>query len=228
MNKLKNYLSLTPFEAALWAVSCAVTVVSYILSPEGGSINFLASLIGVTAIIFVAKGRVLGQVLSAMFSLLYGYVSLRYHYYGELITYMGMTFPMAVMSIVSWAKNPYKDTAEVTVATVSKRSALILAGLTCVVTSVFYFLLGALKTENLAVSTISVATSFAASGLTFLRSPYYALLYSLNDIVLVVLWALAATEEPSYIIMVVCFLTFLANDLYAFFNWRRMKKRQKG
>ena len=223
---LKDQLSMTPFEICLWLFSSAVTVLSYVLSPEGGLINFLASFIGVTAILFVAKGRILGQILSIVFALLYGYVSLKYRYYGELITYMGMSLPMAVMSLISWVKNPYKDTAEVTVARVGKRKAAILAVLTALVTVAFYFILGALNTENLAVSTVSVATSFAAASLTFLRSPYYALWYSLNDVVLVVLWLLAAFEEPSYIIMVVCFATFLANDLYAFFNWRRMKKRQ--
>lgn len=226
MRNIKKYLSLTVFETILWAASVTVSVISYIFSPERGLLNFLASVIGVTAILFVAKGRLLGQILSAVFSLLYGYISLKYHYYGELITYMGMTFPMAVLSIISWARNPYKDTGEVTVAKVKKKSFLFLSLAGTIVTATFYFILGALNTENLIVSTISVATSFMACGLTFLRSPYYALWYSANDIILVILWTMAAFEDRSYIIMVICFAAFLANDLYAFFNWRRMKKRQ--
>lgn len=226
MRNIKKYLSLSVFETILWVCSVAVSVVSYILSPEGGLLNFIASVIGVTAILFVAKGRLLGQILSAVFSLLYGYISLKYHYYGELITYMGMTFPMAVLSIVSWARNPYKDTGEVAVARVKKKSFLFLSLAGALVTVAFYFILGALNTENLIVSTISVATSFMACGLTFLRSPYYALWYSANDIILVILWTMAAFKDRSYIIMVICFAAFLANDLYAFFNWRRMKKRQ--
>ena len=228
MKRIKEFCAFTPFEAALWIISVAVTVISYIISPEGGLLNFLASLIGVTAIMFVAKGRVAGQVLSCVFSLLYGYISLRYCYYGELITYMGMTFPMGLASVISWVRNPYKDTKEVEIAHISKKSVVWLSILTVAVTVAFYFILGALGTENLFVSTLSIATSFAASGLTFLRSPYYALMYSLNDIVLVVLWGLASLEEPSYIIMVICFATFLANDMYAFFNWKRMRRRQKG
>ncbi len=226
MKKIKEFLSFTPFEAGLWIISALVTVVSYILAPEGGLLNFLASFIGVTSIIFVAKGRVAGQVLSCFFCLIYGYVSLRYCYYGELITYMGMSFPMALASVISWMKNPYKNSKEVEVASLSKKSVVLLCLITVCVTVSFYFILGALETENLFVSTLSIATSFAASGLTFLRSPYYALLYALNDIVLVVLWGLASLEDPSYIIMVVCFVTFLANDMYAFFNWKRMRKRQ--
>jgi len=227
VKRIKDFLALTPFEVCLWSVSVLVTVVSYILSPEGGFFNFLASLIGVTAIIFVAKGRVLGQVLSCIFALLYGYVSLRYHYYGELITYMCMSFPMALASIISWVRNPYKDSKEVEIASLRPRSVVLLAVSTAAVTAAFYYILGVLNTENLFVSTVSVATSFAASALTFLRSPYYALTYGINDIVLIVLWTLAAMEEPSYIIMVICFVTFLANDTYAFVNWLRMRRRQK-
>ena len=226
MKRIKDFLSFTPFETGLWIVSVIVTIVSFILAPEGGFLNFLASLIGVTAIIFVAKGRVTGQVLSCVFSLLYGYVSLTYCYYGEVITYMGMTFPMALASVISWVRNPYKDSREVEIAHLSKKSVAWLVLITAAVTTAFYFILGALGTENLFVSTLSVATSFAASGLTFLRSPYYALMYGLNDIVLIVLWSLAAIEEPSYIIMVICFVTFLANDSYAYFNWKRMRRRQ--
>jgi hypothetical protein len=67
-----------------------------------------------------------------------------------------------------------------------------------------------------------------AASLTFLRSPYYAIGYSLNDIVLIVLWIMAAISNPQYISMIFCFVMFLANDLYGFIYWRRMEKRQKG
>ena len=76
-------------------------------------------------------------------------------------------------------------------------------------------------------STISVTTSFVAVYFTFLRSPYYALGYAANDIVLIILWTLASMENISYLPMVVCFVMFLANDLYGFYNWRKMRKRQE-
>jgi nicotinamide riboside transporter PnuC len=81
-------------------------------------------------------------------------------------------------------------------------------------------------TANIIPSTISVTTSFAAVYLTFRRSPYYAIGYAANDIVLIVLWALATLEEASYLSVVVCFLAFLVNDVYGFINWRKMGKRQ--
>ncbi|WP_300921669.1 nicotinamide mononucleotide transporter, partial [uncultured Dubosiella sp.] len=71
-------------------------------------------------------------------------------------------------------------------------------------------------------STISVFTSFAAVLLTFWRSPYYALGYAANDLVLIVLWTLQHD-----IVMILCFAVFLINDLYGFCNWRKMEKIQQ-
>ncbi len=232
---MKNYLSsfqtLTKFEQGLWLTSLAVTVLSYILSylfsGSGDLLNLFASLIGVTALIFVAKGHVLGQLLTVVFSVFYGIISVLFAYYGEMITYLFMTTPMAIVASVEWIKHPYKDTQEVKVHKVTKKQLAVMWLLALVITVLFYFILKALNTANLFFSTLSITTSFVASYLTFLRSPYYAIGYSANDVVLIVLWILASIENISYLPMVACFIMFLFNDLYGFYNWRRMQKRQR-
>ena len=75
-------------------------------------------------------------------------------------------------------------------------------------------------------STLSVTTSFIAVYLTFRRSPWFALAYAANDIVLIVLWILAALQDISYVSVIVCFAVFLVNDLYGFFSWLKMEKSQ--
>ena len=82
------------------------------------------------------------------------------------------------------------------------------------------------NTANMIPSTLSVTTSFLAVYLTFRRSPYFALAYAANDIVLIVLWILASVQDISYVSVVICFLLFWVNDFYGFINWRRMEKRQ--
>ena len=71
------------------------------------------------------------------------------------------------------------------------------------------------------------ATSFSASYLTYLRSPYYGIGYGANDVVLIVLWAIASAEDLAYLPMMACFVMFLVNDIYGFINWRRMRRRQQ-
>jgi len=221
------FRDLTKFERGLWLMSVGVTIVSFFLSGGSGVLETIASLIGVTALIFVAKGYVIGQTLTVIFSVFYGIISVIFGYYGEMITYLFMTAPMAVMAVVSWIKHPYKNSREVEISHLSKKSVLIMIILSLAITAVFFFILKALGTANLLFSTISVTTSFVAVFLTYLRSPYYALGYAANDVVLIILWSLAAITDISYIPMILCFVMFLLNDIYGFFNWRKMRKRQE-
>ena len=227
MNRQTRIFSLTRFELFLWLLSLAVMLVGYALVPDTGMLNLTASLIGVTALIFVAKGAVIGQVLTVVFAVFYGIISFRLRYYGEMITYLGMSAPMAMAAVVAWIRHPFRDSREVEIASLSRRTVMWLFLSAAAVTGGFYFILAALGTAQLAVSTISVTTSYLASALTFLRSPYYALAYSANDAVLIVLWVLASMADPRYFVMAACFVMFLANDLYGFFNWRRMRRRQR-
>ena len=225
-NPFLLFRDLTGFERALWAVSAVVVTLSFLLSPEKDILSLIASLIGVTALIFVAKGYVFGQALTVVFAVFYGTISFFFRYYGEMITYLCMTSPIAILSVIEWLRHPYKDSAEVQVRKMKPHQMLLLFALSGAVTAVFYFILRALGNANLLFSTISVATSFLASALTFMRSPWYALAYAANDVVLIVLWVLASISDPAYIPMIACFLAFLANDVYGFYNWRRMMKRQ--
>ena len=221
-----SFKDLTKTEWIILFISWVTVIISFVFSTDGSILSLIASLIGVTALIFVAKGYVLGQLLSVVFSVLYGIVSYSQAYYGEMITYLGMTGPIALAAFISWMRHPYKDTKEVEVSRLTKKSFVILTLATIAVTTAFYFILKALNTASLAVSTVSIATSFFAASLTFLRSHYYGLAYASNDIVLIVLWVIAAIKDPSYIPMIMCFVAFLINDIYGFINWKRLSRVQ--
>ena len=226
MNFIDSVKRLSLFEVLLWAVSAVSIAVSGFI----GAFDFMsltASLIGVTALIFIAKGDVLGQILTIVFSLLYAVVSFKLRYYGEMITYLAMTAPMAALSAVTWLKHPYKrGENEVKIARVSREKLIVMIFLAIIVTAAFYFVLKAFSNARLVVSTISITTSFMASYLTFCRSYLYALAYAANDVVLIILWSMASFSEPAYISMVICFFMFFVNDIYGFINWRRLYIRQ--
>ena len=224
MKKALN--SLGNFDIALWIFSAFLVILSYLLSENGNILSTITSLVGVSALIFVAKGQLFGQFLIVAFAILYSIVSLAQSYYGEMITYLFMSAPMAVFSIISWYRNPYDESGEVRVRELKKGDILILLPITAAVTVTFYFILGALHNASIGWSTLSIATSFVAASLTFLRSPYYALAYAANDIVLIALWIIAALKNPSYFSMIICFVAFLINDIYGYICWRKMQKRQ--
>lgn len=218
---------LTRFEWILWCVSLVVVTFAFFLGGGGNPLSLVASLLGVTALIFIAKGDVTGQVLCVIFAVLYAIVSWEQHYYGEMITYLGMSAPIAAFSVVSWLRHPFaKDRSEVRMEPMSRRVLIESVILAAVVTFLFYWILKALDNAALVVSTLSVTTSFLAAYLLFRRCPYYALAYAANDVVLIVLWCIVSVNDLSGLSMVACFLMFLFNDLYGFFNWRRVQKRQ--
>ena len=221
-------LSLTKFEWLLWLGSLVLILLSYCLGREFDGLVLLASLLGATMLIFVSKGEPFGQVLCILFALLYGYISWRLRYYGEMITYLGMSGPMALAVLISWLRNPFQQgKSQVRVEGLTTLRVVLLALLTILVTWLFYFILKWLDTPNLMLSTISITTSFFAVGLTYLRSPWYALAYAANDLVLIGLWVLAGAKDASSWPMVTCFVVFLINDLYGFFNWCRMRMCQQ-
>lgn len=227
MNFFKIFSTLTKFEWGLWLSSLVGVLICTLLSPEFHVLSLFASLVGVTSLIFIAKGSWQGQILMVIFATLYGIVSFEQRYFGEMITYLGMSLPMAVVALVSWLRHPYRETAEVQVAALRPLHMAILVPLNGAVTVGLYFLLGALGTQNLMISTLSVTTSFFAASLTFLRTPYFALAYASNDVVLIVMWLLVAIREPAYFSMVICFAVFLVNDLYSFYSWMKMRRRQR-
>lgn len=223
----RAYQYFTTQEKILWCASVGAILLSFFLLEGTQYLTLAASLIGVTSLLFNAKGDPIGQALTVVFSLFYGYISYACAYYGEMITYLGMTAPMALLALISWLRHPFQGNhAQVQVNRISRREHVFMWLLTAAVTAGFYFILRALGTANLLPSTISVTTSFLAVYLTFRRSPLYALGYAANDVVLIVLWLLASRADRGYLAVVVCFAAFLANDLYGFLNWRRMEKKQ--
>ena len=226
--KLRTKLNyFTNGELILWSASVLMIVISFCIFDRKNYLTLAASIIGATSLIFNAKGNPFGQLLMIVFSILYGIISLSFAYYGEMITYLGMTAPMALFALISWIRHPYKgNKAEVKVNKLHGGEIVFMFILTAVVTVVFYFILRAFHTANLIPSTISVITSFLAVYLTFRRSAYYAVAYAANDIVLIVLWIMATTSDITYLSVVICFAMFLANDIYGFINWSKMQKRQ--
>ena len=217
-NPIKN---LTKKEWGLWIGSLCVLVLANLLSGNIDLLTLVAVCVGATALIFAAKGNVWAQILMILFSILYGIISWRFRYWGEMITYLGMTMPMAIWSAITWMKNPSENGEEVAIQKLSGKHVLGLSMSGVIVTVVFYIILHILDTPNIIFSTISITTSFIAAALTMLRSSYYAMGYAANDIVLIILWFLAAMKNPVYIPVMVNFVIFFFNDMYGFVSWRK-------
>ena len=86
MSKLKNYFSVG--KIILWCSSVLVIIIAFCAFDKTNYMTLCASLIGVTSLIFNAKGNPFGQLLMVVFSLLYGIISYTFSYYGYWQVYM--------------------------------------------------------------------------------------------------------------------------------------------
>lgn len=88
-------------------ISWTTKQLPFFLFDRENHLTLTASFIGAVSLIFCIKGNPFGQFLMVVFSVFYGIISFSFSYYGEMITYLGMTAPMAVFSLFSWLHNPY-------------------------------------------------------------------------------------------------------------------------
>ena len=226
---MKKFLkSITIVEWLIWSIS-VISIIGFFFAFKNTQYLYLVgALIGATALIFVSKGNPIGQFLTIVFSVFYGVISFSFKYYGEMITYLGMTAPIAIWALISWLRNPYKgNKSEVKVNSLSRKEWCLFLTAAIAVTVAFFFVLQALNTSNLIISTVSVLTSFTAAYLTARRSRFYAIFYGANDVVLIIMWSMASYENITYLPMVICFIAFFVADAYGFINWSIMNKKQK-
>ena len=148
MKRLLSYFS--KLEITLWCSSIALILISFIAFDRSNYLTLIDSLIGVTSLIFNAKGNPFGQLLMEIFSVLYGIISYTFSYYGEKITYLGMTMPMAAFALIAWLRNPYKgNRSEVKVNSIRRLEQILMWIATVVITFVFYFILEHFDTANI-------------------------------------------------------------------------------
>ena len=216
------------FEILLLSVSLIATVTIFCIGKEKNPWSLLSSVFGIFCVIFTAKGNPVAQYLSIIFAVFYSVVSFQSKYYGEMLIYLFLMIPIHVACIVSWIRNRRNpESAEVKINSLSVKEYAVMGFADCLVTAAFYFLLRALHTDELIVSTISLVSSVSAAYLMLRRSEYYAVCFIVNDIILLILWGLRVFHYGvSSLPTLITFGVFLINDVYGFLAWRKRRKRQ--
>ncbi len=216
------------FEIVFLALSLIGLSLCFAFTPDRNWFSYVVSLVGVVSVMTVAKGLVFAPFINIAYNIIYSIISVLQHYYGEAIIYIGLMIPIAVASIVSWLRNKNKEnTSTVQVNKIKGIEYLYLfIGAICA-TVAFYFLLRALNTSELIISTLSLITSVVASYLILRRCSYYALAFVANDIILIVLWTMVVINSGiAFLPTALSFGIFLINDIYGFIHWKIQERKQ--
>ena len=99
------FTNLTKKEWGFWMCSLIIMIASNVLFGDFDVLTLIAACIGVTSLIFAAKGNVWSQILMIIFSILYGIISWQFRYWGEMITYLGMTMLRSSYYAMGYATN---------------------------------------------------------------------------------------------------------------------------
>lgn len=185
----------------------------------------LTGIFGLTCVIFAAKGKVISIFFTWLMIVFYSILSYKNKYYGEVFINVCLMFPMTMISLVTWIKNLGKDYV-VKVNSIKKSEIITVFGVSAVAFVVFYFILRALNTSQLIVSTISIVTSVLATYFQSRRSKYGFLAFLVNDGVLCVLWLFATLEDIKNVAMLTAVALYVISDIYGFISWGILQKRQ--
>ena len=152
------------------------------------------SIVGIITALLLAKGKNLGQVFGIIITILYSIVSFKNRFYGEVMIYIFLMFPMYIIGIISWIKHQNKNTNSVEVNKISNKEWIFISVIFIVIFIGIYFLLKTFNTNELIVSTISVIASLFAVYLQIRRSRFSFSFYIINDIILIFLWGIPVIQ----------------------------------
>ena len=224
MKILKDW---TNFEKLLLFGSIIIVTITG-LCFKSDLLTITCSIVGIITVLLLAKGKNLGQVFGLLITILYSIVSFKNKYYGEVLIYALLMFPMFVIGIFSWIKHKNEKTNSVEINSIKKKEWIIISFAFAGIFVGIYYLLKSFNTSELFVSTISVLASLFAVYLQIRRSKYSFSFYILNDIILIFLWGIPVVRGSYMLFPMLLNPTInLINDIYGFYNWKKTEKIQK-
>ena len=224
---MKLFKDWTNFEKLLLFGSIIIVGIVGIIF-KSDLLTILCSIVGIVTALLLAKGKNLGQIFGLIITILYSIVSFRNKYYGEVLIYALLMFPMYIIGIVTWINHKNEKTNSVEINSIKKKEWIIVSFIFVFIFVGIYYLLKAFNTSELIVSTISVLASLFAVYLQIRRSKYSFSFYIVNDIILMFLWGIPVIKGNYILFPMLLNPTInLINDIYGFYNWKQTEKIQK-
>ena len=208
-----------PFEIGLLA-SGVLSICASAIIFKSEILTLVTSLVGIFCAILQAKGKVLSQFVGIAEVILYSILSYQNHYYGEIIIYAVIVFPMYLYGVFSWVTHKNEETDTVEPNQISKKEWLILTVVNAVGFVSLYYLLKYFNTSQLIISSLSMITSLMATYLIVRRNKYSFLFYVANDVILILLWGMPVIQGNLLLLpMLIDPVILFINDSYGLKNW---------
>lgn len=222
-NLFKNW---TLFEKILIIASFFTVLITGICF-KNDVLTITTSILGIFCAFFLAKGFLIAQFSGILLVVLYSILCFQNAFYGEMMVYILIMLPMYVWGIFEWKKHKSEKTNSVEVNSIKWQEWIIVSVVAMILFIAFYFILKALNTSQLIISTLSVIDNIFAVYLLARRSKYGFVSYIVNDLILIALWGIPVIQGNFLVIaMLINPIVNLINDIYGVVNWSKLQKRQ--
>lgn len=206
----------------------SITIVSIVFKSDALAIIY--SFTAIIGMFLLSKGYNLGYVFILAYMIVYAIEAYLTGLYGEAILYGFILMLMQIYAIIkSFRRKNNGGSIQITRLKVWQYVVAIVVILA--LGFGVYFVLQALGTKYLIISTIAFMVALYANFLRVIGDLNCSIGFIVLDIVMIVLWLMPLFHgEPngsSLITFAVTSLIYIANDIYTYINWFKLYKKQK-
>jgi len=229
---ISNYFSSWSILERVFLVLAFIAPITLGIIFQSSLLQISASSVTMIASLLFAKARIEGYVVSLIGMVLFGIVAFNNRLFGEVGVLIFFGLPAQIAGFISWTKALTKiednKPAKIQIRRTSLKEISILALICGVLGIGLYFLLAAIDTNLLLLSTISVVFTVFGTILMIRRSHFGTLGFALNDISNILLWLMIVLlGDMTAVVMIVQPIMLLVNNTYGIFEWRKLLKIQE-
>lgn len=179
----------------------------------------------------LARGKMLGVLISIISASLYVVVSFFAKVYGEVIINVLLYIPLDVIALITFKRNKNNNTQELDVRKLNAKKWLITTGLTILLTAaifvVLYFIPGQVYPL---LNSISISLFLFALFLRNLRFMEFWWFNLLGNLVSIIMWIVISTSAAEMLFSLPFTLSSLAallNNIYGIVMWQKIYRKEK-
>ena len=187
------------------------------------------TLLGLFCVFTQAKGKIATQFIGIIYFCFYIFISYSQKYYGEALLYLLVMLPMYIYGTIHWLLNrDKKDNVVIVRSNLSLKEWCLSGGCFCVLAFGVYFILKALNTSQLIISSLSFLSMLPAVYLLIRRCKWNQVAFLINDFIVPILWIfLVIHGDLSFLPMCIYHIFQITYDAYGLIEWIKLEKKQK-
>ncbi len=210
----------TPFELG-WMFFCCAVIVGLSIYWDESWIGIISSLTGILYTLFAGKGKLSCYLFGIVNTVLYGYISYRQRYYGEVMLNWGYYFPMQFVGLYFWGKHTGLADGEVIKRRLTWHGRALAFGWSAAGWLVYGGVLAWLGGNRPFTDSFTTVFSVTAMVLTVRRCVEQWMVWIAVNTVSIFLWLAVFLEGQQDIATLLMWCVFLANGFIMLYKWQK-------